>query len=327
MPAQANQPLPEGFQLDDYRILRVLASGGFSFVYLAHDANETPVAIKEFLPASLALRGPGKTAPAVPEENLATFRFGMKSFFEEGRALARLSHPNVVRVLNFFRANETVYMVMRYERGRTLQQHIQARQGSLREQWIRSSFANLLNGLREVHSNRLLHLDIKPANVYLRNDGTPVLIDFGAARQTLSADAVKLPPMYTPGFASPEHYGRPASNDRADSPLGPWSDVYSIGACLYACLAGTSPQPADRRLSDDRLVPARRAWAGKYSNELLDIVDWCLRLDYLERPQSVFALQKTLLGEKAPEYSSQAPALLDQIKGALFRFAKRESRA
>ena len=122
MPAQANQPLPEGYQLLNYRILRVLSSGGFSFVYLAHDENEVPVAIKEYLPAQLALRVGHGAAPSIPEENLATFRYGMRSFFDEGRALAMLSHTNVVRVLNFFRANETVYLVMRYERGRTLQE-------------------------------------------------------------------------------------------------------------------------------------------------------------------------------------------------------------
>ena len=88
MSSQANQPLPEGFQLENYRILRVLASGGFSFVYLAHDENETPVAIKEYLPATLALRTADGPAPVVPEENLATFRYGLKCFFEEGRALA-----------------------------------------------------------------------------------------------------------------------------------------------------------------------------------------------------------------------------------------------
>ena len=184
MSSQANQPLPEGFQLENYRILRVLASGGFSFVYLAHDENDAPVAIKEYLPSTLALRTTARRCPKVPEENLATFRYGMKCFFEEGRSLARLSHPNVVRVLNFFRANETVYMVMRYERGRTLQEHIQQRRGALEEFWVRHVFMHLLNGLREVHTHKLLHLDIKPANIYVRNDGTPVLIDFGAARQT-----------------------------------------------------------------------------------------------------------------------------------------------
>src|SRR5216684_3547017 len=200
MPSQANQPggqvnepIPVGTQLENYRIVRLLASGGFSFVYLAHDENETPVAIKEYLPSTLALRVNGAMNPNVPEEDAATFRYGMKCFFEEGRALAGLSHPNVVRVLNFFRANDTVYLVMRYERGRTLQQHIVNRRGALEEAWIRKTFAELLNGLREVHSNKLLHLDIKPSNVYLRTDGTPVLLDFGAARQAFSAEGMKLP--------------------------------------------------------------------------------------------------------------------------------------
>src|SRR5882757_9995395 len=171
MPKQANQPLPDGYQLENYRIASVLSCGGFSIVYLAYDENDQPVAIKEYLPSQLALRNAGDALPSIAEENLATFRYGMRCFFEEGRALARLSHPNVVRVLNFFRANETVYLVMRYERGRTLQDHIKQRLGSIRENFIRHVFAQLLNGLREVHSSRLVHLDIKPANIYIRNDG------------------------------------------------------------------------------------------------------------------------------------------------------------
>ena len=314
MSSQANQPLPEGFQLENYRILRLLSSGGFSFVYLAHDEKETPVAIKEYLPASLAVRTSDRPAPAVPPENAATFRYGLKCFFEEGRALAMLSHPNVVRVTNFFRANETVYLVMRYERGRTLQEHIQKKTGPLREDWLRATFSQLLNGLREVHSNKLLHLDIKPGNIYVRNDGNPVLIDFGAARQTLSAEGLKLPPMYTPGFASPEHH-----RDREN--LGPWSDVYSIGAAMYACLSGAAPPVATQRMESDRMTSARKGWSGRYSAELLDTIDWCLRLDHLERPQSVLALQKALRGETLPEFRGEAPAMLDQLKGALRRLA------
>lgn len=290
MPSQANQPLPEGTELQKYRILRVLAAGGFSFVYLAHDEKEAPVAIKEYLPSTLALRVNGADRQ-LPEEDLAKFRFGMKCFFEEAGALARLSHPNVMRVLDFFRANDTVYLVMRYERGRTLQEHIKSRRGALEELWVRNTFAQLLDGLREVHKNKLLHLDIKPANVYVRNDGTPLLIDFGGARQMLSAEGMKLPPTYTPGFAPPEmHVNREL--------LGPWSDIYSVGATMYACFAGAAPQPANARLEEDLVVPASRAWAGKYAADLLEIVDWCLRLDHLQRPQSVFALQKALLGDK-----------------------------
>jgi hypothetical protein len=295
MPSQANQPLPQGTLLQKYRILRVLAAGGFSFVYLAHDEKEAPVAIKEYLPSTLALRVNGALNPQVPaqfsSDDLAKFRAGMKCFFEEAGSIAHIEHPNVVRVLDFFRANDTVYLVMRYERGRTLYEHIKSHRGPLEELWVRNTFAQLLDGLREVHKEKLLHLDIKPANVYLRNDGSPVLIDFGGARQMLSAEGMKLPPTYTPGFAPPEAHLRREL-------LGPWSDIYSVGATMYGCFAGAAPQPADARLENDALAPASRAFAGKYAADLLRIVDWCLQLDHLRRPQSVLALQKALLGEK-----------------------------
>jgi serine/threonine protein kinase len=287
MAQQANHALPAGFQLDDYCIDRQLSLGGFSIVYLATDTTGREVAIKEYLPNSLALRGEGCIKPIITADHVPAFRYGMKCFFEEGRALAKLSHPNVVRVLNFFRANDTVYMVMEYEHGRTLQEFIQKNRVAVTENFMRNVFTKLLNGLREVHSHKLLHLDLKPSNVYLRNDYTPVLIDFGAARQTLALDTPMLKPMYTPGFASPEHY-----NQR--ELLGPWSDIYSIGASMYACLAGAAPQAADARLEKDLLVPAMVRWERQYSDQLLETIDWCLCLNHLYRPQSVFALQKAL---------------------------------
>src|SRR5574343_65075 len=246
MAQQANQPLPDGHPLEEYVIERQLSLGGFSIVYLATGPDGKQVAIKEYLPNSLALRSDGTVMPQVAPENQAAFRYGMKCFFEEGRALAKLSHPNVVRVLNFFRANETVYMVMEYEEGATLQEYIQRRQKPVSENFVRNIFTRVLNGLREVHSHKLLHLDLKPSNIYLRSDGTPLLIDFGAARQTLALDTPMLKPMYTPGFASPEHYKR--------EELGPWSDIYSIGASMYACIALSAPQPADSRQEKDQLV-------------------------------------------------------------------------
>lgn len=288
MPAQqTNHPLPTGFQLDRYRIARQLSLGGFSIVYLAYDEDGTPVAIKEYLPNSLALRNEGQVMPVIADAHLAAFRHGMKCFFEEGRALAHLNHPNVVRVLNFFRANETVYMVMQYERGRTLQEHIQKHKGEIRETFVRNVFTRLLNGLREVHTQKLLHLDIKPSNVYLRTDGNPVLLDFGAARQALDKEGPALKSMYTPGFAAPEQYKSPDQ-------MGPWTDIYAVGASMYACLAGASPQAADKRLEKDQIQPATRRWANKYSMHLLEIIDWCMVLDHHQRPMSVFALQKAL---------------------------------
>lgn len=287
MAQQANQALPAGYQLDEYRIEHQLSLGGFSIVYLATDNKGEFVAIKEYLPNSLALRGEGDIKPLICEEHIPAFRYGMKCFFEEGRALAKLSHPNVIRVLNFFRANDTVYMVMEYEQGRTLQEFIQKNRAVITENFIRNVFTKLLNGLREVHSHKLLHLDLKPSNIYMRNDYTPVLIDFGAARQTLACDTPMLKPMYTPGFASPEHYHQREF-------LGPWSDIYSVGASMYASLAASAPQAADSRMEKDKLIPAMVRWEGQYSDQLLETIDWCLCLNHLYRPQSVFALQKAL---------------------------------
>src|SRR3954454_4638825 len=160
MAAQNNAPLPDGLEIAGYRIVKKIASGGFSIVYLAYDDDGNAVAIKEYLPSSLALRQPGELVPMIAPENLPVFRIGLKCFFEEGRALARILHPNVVRVVNFFRANETVYMVMLYENGRTLQEQIlkyrdRGEKKLLGERFIRLVFTQVMNGLREVHTNKL----------------------------------------------------------------------------------------------------------------------------------------------------------------------------
>jgi serine/threonine protein kinase len=296
MAVQNNAPLPNGLEIAGYRIVKKIASGGFSIVYLAYDSDGNAVAIKEYLPSGLALRQTGELIPTIAKPNLAVFRIGLKCFFEEGRALARIVHPNVVRVLNFFRANETVYMVMAYEAGHTLQEHI-ARLGTKRsrpgEGLIRHVFNGVCNGLRDVHANKLLHLDLKPANIYLRTDGSPLLLDFGAARQTINADAPMLAPMYTPGFAPPELYAKGIA-------LGPWSDIYSLGAGMFACMSGAAPQPADQRRQEDKMEKHLARLDGAYSAELVAMVRACLAIDPLARPQSVFAVQKVLQAGAAP---------------------------
>ena len=283
------QPLPPGYRLGDYRIEKQLSQGGFSIVYLAYDEQDQPVAIKEYLPQSLAQRKVG-LLPQVSAANRAAYQGGMMAFYEEGIALARLNHPNVVRVTNFLRANDTVYLVMLYERGRTLHEQIRKHPGEFTEKFLRGAFLRLLSGLREVHANKLLHLDIKPSNIWLRTDGNPVLIDFGAARQSLQKSDPDLRPVYTPGYAAPEQY----TSHESYGDQGPWTDVYAVGASMYACLAAAAPQPADLRLQKDQLVPAVERWAGQYSPQLLDTIDQCLRLDPLARPQSAFGLQRLL---------------------------------
>jgi serine/threonine protein kinase len=313
MPQQANQPLPAGYVLNGYRIEKPLSSGGFSIVYLARDEAGTPFAIKEYLPSSLPLRTEGTEIVITDEANLSVFRHGLKCFFEEGRALAMIQHPNVVRVENFFRANETCYMVMQYVRGRTLQFHIQRNRHEMTEGFIRKLFAHLMNGLREVHANKLLHLDIKPANIFIAMEGRPVLLDFGAARITLSEEAMKLKPMYTAGFAAPEHYRFKPEE------LGPWSDIYSVGATIYTCIAGTPPQAGDQREEKDKVIPLRTLAKQKYSEDLYDIVESCLRLDWNRRPQTAYELQKRLLEEPA----NGKPSLLDTLNMPLSKLFSR----
>jgi serine/threonine protein kinase len=309
MATSKNQTLPIGYMLQDYIITKVLSTGGFSFVYLAQDMNKNTVAIKEYMPTGLALREEGATVLLGNDDDAATFKHGLKCFFEEGLALAKIDHKNIVRVTNFFRENNTVYMVMQYERGKSLQDYILSQPEPVNEKFVRRVFSELLNGLREVHAQKLLHLDIKPANIYIRLDGSPVLLDFGSARQTLTQAQSKLSPSYTPGFAPPEQYFERKQ-------LGPWSDIYSVGASMYSCMMRSAPIAANLRVNEDHLVPAIKIGKGIYTEELLKTIDGCLKLDYMQRPQSVFSLQKTLL-ENVKPLPAKKPSLVNKIKNAL----------
>ena len=325
MATQNNSPLPDGLEIAGYRIVKKIASGGFSIVYLAYDEEGNAVAIKEYLPSALALRKAGELVSHISAANLPVFHIGLKCFFEEGRALARISHPNVVRVVNFFRANETVYMVMAYESGRTLQEHILHRRDKgvkplMSERFIRNTFNQVLNGLREVHANKLLHLDLKPANIYLRICGTPILLDFGAARQTLNTSVSnKLNPMYTPGFAPPELYSKTGN-------IGPWTDIYGVGASIFACLAGIPPQPWDQRKMHDKMDAYRGKLKGAFSPEILDVVQACLHIDPMERPQSLFELQKALTAPVSGIERSkpQPPTMVDKLRSLFGKRDKKE---
>lgn len=285
-------PLPPDTLIGGYRVIRRVAAGGFGVVYQAIDPEGQQVAIKEYLPASLVSRAPGDLLPQVAPEKLSLYRLGLKSFFEEGRSLAQISHASVVSVMNFFRENETVYMVMNYLEGASLQEYILIardlkQEKVFRESTIRSLFDEILRGLRIVHQHKMLHLDIKPANIFITDDNKSVLIDFGAAREVLSKEGNFIRPMYTPGFAAPEMY-------RRDSAMGPWTDIYAIGACMYACMQGYPPVEAPQRMSNDRMTLALKKLQGVYSDNLIEVVQWCMALDPLTRPQSVFALQKEL---------------------------------
>ena len=293
--------LPPDTVIGGYRVVRKISAGGFGVVYLAVDKEGQQVAVKEYLPSALTMRDAGALVPQVAPEKLSLYRLGLKSFFEEGRSLAQISHPSVVSVLNFFRQNETVYMVMNYLEGATLQDFIVTardlkKQKVFRESTIRSLFDEILRGLRIVHQHKMLHLDLKPANIFITDDNKAVMLDFGAAREVLNKEGNFTRPMYTPGFAAPEMY-------RRESTMGPWTDIYAIGACIYSCMQGYPPNDAPQRLEKDRLALSLTRMRGVYSDNLIEVVEWCMSLDPLSRPQSVFALQKELSREGERQYT------------------------
>jgi serine/threonine protein kinase len=257
-----------------YRIVQQIGAGGFGIVYRAVSPTGQEVALKEYLPAGLASRAHGEAPVMVEKSKRSLYRIGFRSFLDEGRALAQIVHPNVVSVLNFFQENDTVYLVMDYLRGASLQQFI-VTSASLhhvkifRESTVRSLFDEVLSGLRVVHQHQMLHLDIKPGNIFVTEDDTAVLIDFGAARDVLHQGGKFLQPMFTPGFSAPEMYKRGKS-------VGPWTDIYAIGACIFSCMKGCPPPDASAADCWAKLEDLVSDLRGKYSFSLIELVRACL---------------------------------------------------
>ncbi len=292
--------LPEDSILEDYRIKRVLGAGGFGITYLAKDLREAAdspnrnVAVKEYLPFEIATRMPdGIQVGILSEGDREDFLFGLEKFEREARTLARFKHPNIVEVRRYFRANGTAYIVMKYERGVDFETVIES-PDMMFEEDLRAMLGPLLDGLEAVHTAGFLHRDIKPSNIYIRKeDLTPVLLDFGAARLAMRSKSQKMTALVTPGYAPFEQYSSDGNN-------GPWSDIYGLGAVLYAAVTKERPREATERMAalvkgrNDPQVPAAKRAKEMFSPELLKAIDWALRIPENERPQAVAELRASL---------------------------------
>lgn len=275
-----DQSLKRGYLLEGYRVEKVIGGGGFSFVYLAyHIKTQSKVVIKEYFPHELVVRIPGGRIRPKSDVTRNHFQLGMKRFFSEGMALAKLKHPNIINVSNFFRANDTVFMVMDFEEGRDLRYFIKKSRGRLSERFMLSVFPPVMSGLKELHDRHFLHLDIKPANILLRASGVPLLLDFGAVQQVEPGSASLGVQTLTHGYAAPEQY--------SESGMGPWCDIYSLGMTMRICITGTSPPSSPERLEKDTLQPVLRTHSRKYSRCLLEAIDWATELNQERRARSV----------------------------------------
>ena len=299
--------LPAGYRLGDHCIVDVLGVGGFGITYLAHDDTlDRRVAIKEYLPNEFAVRD-GATVHPKSATDRADFEWGLQRFLDEARTLARFRHPNLVRVVSYFEANHTAYIVMDYEEGEPLDKLLESH-GCLSEAQLKRVLLPIVDGLKEVHAAGFLHRDIKPSNVFVRrSDESPVLLDFGAARQALGRKPKSLTAVASAGYSPPEQY-------ESEGEQGPWTDVYSLSALCYRAITGNAPVEAPRRQSGllrsgrDPLPPLSETAPGDYSEAFLEAVDWGLRVIETERPQSVDEWQDALSGGMTHEQmSSKSP--------------------
>ncbi len=281
--------LQSGTIIDQYMIERELAHGGFSSVYLARQTvDQIQVAIKEYLPRKLAHRTWNNVVVANSEDTRALFAQGRALFFEEAKVLAKLKHQNIVDVINFFQANDTVYMVMTYDYGITLDKVIKRKCLDITGQFLVDVFNALLTGIGVIHQQQMIHLDIKPSNILIRAENDPLLLDFGAIRKY--PDEAKSPrtKVLTKGFSPVEQYS-------VQGKLGPWSDIYAVGASMRSCLEGRAPVPSPDRASNEVIVPAVKSFKGKYPEYLLKAIDWAMEIEAENRPQSAQELQQALI--------------------------------
>ncbi len=288
--------LQPGYRLMWYRIEQILGQGSFGITYLALDQNlEQQVAIKEYLPVENAVRESNSRVFPVSPEHRNRYQKGLERFISEARTLAKFNHPNIVRVLSVFEENATAYMVMNYEEGESLR-NILKRRELIEERELKAYILPILEGLSEVHAAGFIHRDIKPSNIFIRRDGTPVLLDFGSARQALGEQTRTLTSVVSPGYAPFEQYD--SQSDRQ----GPWTDIYGLGATLYRVVAGVPPMDAIGRTlsilktSKDTLVPAVEIGRGRYSEVFLRAVDHALQFYEGNRPQSAMAWYTELNG-------------------------------
>jgi serine/threonine protein kinase len=282
---------------EEYRIESVLGNpGGFGITYLATDINlDRKVAIKQYLPGDLATREGAKTDREREKSDKKSSKTGKDYIREEAQRLAQFNHSNIVRILHFFTHENTAYLVMEYQEGLSLTEYLQ-QHGTLNQEELLGMVLPLLDALKQIHDEKFLHRDIKPNNIYIRHDKSPVLLDFGSARQALAKRSRSITTIVSPGYAPLEQY------DDVASEQGEWTDIYALGGVMYYAITGETPPAATRRVNKDPMIPAITAGAGRYSKSILTAIDWALEPNDDKRPRSIEKWREQLLMDVEPSH-------------------------
>ncbi|HEX7439787.1 MAG TPA: protein kinase [Caldimonas sp.] len=283
--------LPVGTFLAEFELTDVLGEGGFGIVYLARDHSlHRRVALKEYMPSSLAARVGGTQVAVKSERHRETFEAGLKSFVNEARLLASFDHPSLVKVYRFWEANGTAYMVMPFYEGITLKEKLKEMGEPPDEAWLRDLLEPLTEALAVIHAEQCFHRDIAPDNVILlKGSNLPLLLDFGAARRVIGDMTQALTVILKPGYAPVEQYAEVPGMKQ-----GAWTDVYALAAVVYYAVTGKTPPTSVGRLMNDSYVPMVEAGAGRYSPAFLAAIDRALAVKPEERTQSISQMRVDL---------------------------------
>jgi serine/threonine protein kinase len=302
--AHANVLAP-GTTLLEFEITGLIGAGGFGIVYRAFDqALQREVALKEYMPAALAMRTGALTVTVQSDRQAETFAYGLKSFVNEARLLARFDHPSLLKVYRFWEANGTAYMVMPLYEGVTLKTTLRGLAAPPDERWLKDMLRPLVDAIAVLHREQCFHRDIAPDNILILKDGRPLLLDFGAARRVIGDMTQALTAILKPGFAPIEQYA-----ESTDVRQGPWTDIYALASVVYSAIAGTAPVTSVARMMSDTMPPLRVLAAGRYSAEFLAGIDRALAVMPSDRPQNVEELRKLWgLIDESPQPAS-APAI------------------
>ncbi len=277
---------------DQYIIGKTIGQGGFGVTYLGIDTRlDKKVAIKEYLPAALVTRDLSQATviPIKRQEN--AFQTGLQFFIEEARNLAKFTHPHIVRVMNFFEANHTGYMVMEYLQGQTLSEILNRSNQTFTVEQALTIMFPLLDALQTVHDQHVYHRDISAHNVFILEDSTPILIDFGAARHIIGEYSQSLDLVLKHGYSPLEQYS-------GKGKIGPWTDIYACGALLYLLMTGKLPSAATDRYAEDFLVPPNSKLL--ISESLNQAILQALAVKIEKRFQSIKAFKLALEGKLVP---------------------------
>ncbi|WP_338560806.1 serine/threonine-protein kinase [Erwinia sp. E_sp_B04_7] len=284
-PRAVPNALPVGYRFNEFEIKEVIGGGGFGIVYRAWDHQlERTIAIKEFMPASLAVRNDDLTLVLRSERFSKTFHAGLNSFIQEARLLARFNHPNLLHVLRFWVQNDTAYMGTAFYTGTTLSQLHIKRPEMISETWIRTALPPLFGAINTIHQEGYLHRDISLDNIQIQENGVPVLLDFGSARKAIGNMSDETETMLKPGFAPIEQYSDDNENEQ-----GTWTDIYALGAVLHTLITGSPPPVSVVRSIEDSYKPLMQLRPAGYSLPLLNAIDQALALQAEDRPQTVDA--------------------------------------